>query len=115
MKITSTNDGGILLVLSAEEVGAIIKASQQTQLFDEPTPIFENIYKRLRIHSIAFIDELRQRYDRTWIDTKSEHFQEIRYRHRVTDYGVLLKLLQERGGIIAEMEGGKYARIRFLW
>jgi hypothetical protein len=115
MKITSTNDGGILLVLSAEEVGAIIKASQQTQLFEEPTPIFENIYKRLRVHSVAFIDELRDKYDRTWIDTRSEQFQDLRYKHRVTEYGMLFKLLQERGGIISEMEGGKYARVRFLW
>ena len=35
MKITSTNDGGVLIALSSEEVAAIAKASKQTDMFTE--------------------------------------------------------------------------------
>jgi len=115
MKITTTNDGGVMLTLSAEEVGAILKASQQTQLFEEPAPVCQNIYKGLREHSIAFVDELRQRYDRTWIDMKSDRFQEIRFRYQISNYGQNFKILEKRGGLISEMNGRKYSRIRFLW
>lgn len=115
MKITSTNDGGVLIALSPEEVGAMIKASKQTDMFTEPAPISNNIYKRLRANSIAFIDELRHKYDRTWIDTRSVAFQDIRHKHRVTNYGMIFKLIQERGGIVTEFKGPRYDRIRFLW
>lgn len=115
MKITSTNDGGVMLTLSAEEVGAILKASQQTQLFEEPTPVCQNIYKGLREHTVAFVNELRERYDRTWIDMKSERFQEIRYRHQISNYGQNFLIIENRGGLVSEMNGRKYARIRFLW
>lgn len=115
MKITSTNDGGVLIALSPEEVGAIVKASKQTDMFTEPAPLASNIYKGLRGNTRAFIDELRDRYDVAWIEMKSDQFQEIRYRHHMADTGILFKLLEERGGILSEREGGKYARVRFLW
>jgi len=115
MKITSTNDGGVLIALSPEEVGAIVKASKQTDMFTEPAPLASNIYKGLRGNTRAFIDELRDRYDAAWIETKSDQFQDILYRHRMSDTAILFRLLEERGGILSEREGGKYARVRFLW
>jgi hypothetical protein len=115
MKITSTNDGGVLIALSPEEVAAMVKASKQTDMFTEPAPLASNIYKGLRGNTRQFIDELRDKYDAAWIETKSEQFQDIRYRHRMTDTAILFRLLEERGGILSEREGGKYARVRFLW
>lgn len=115
MKITSTNDGGVLIALSPEEVGAMIKASKQTDMFTEPAPIQANIYKGLRLNTREFIDELRDKYDAAWIETRSDQFQDIRYKHHMSDTGILFRLLEERGGILSEREGGKYARVRFLW
>lgn len=115
MKITSTNDGGVLIALSPEEVSAIAKASKQTDMFTEPAPVSKNVYERLRGNSIAFLDELRDKYDAAWIDTSGEQFREIRYRHRISDTAVLFRLLEKRGAILLERKGNKYARVRFLW
>lgn len=115
MKITSTNDGGVLIALSPEEVGAMIKASKQTDMFSEPAPLTGDIYKCLRGNTRQFIDELRDKYDAAWVDTRSETFQDIRHKHRMIDTAVLFRTLEKRGGILSEREGNKYTRIRFLW
>jgi hypothetical protein len=115
MKITSTNDGGVILTLSAEEVGAIFKASVQTQLFEESKSLCENIYKGFRDNTREFIDELRKRYDTTWIDLKSESFEEIRHKHRILNYGQNFRILQRRGGLISDQRGKRMSRVRLLW
>jgi hypothetical protein len=115
MKITSTNDGGVLIALSAEEIGALLKASKQTDMFVEPRAISENIYKGLRSNTRDFVDELRDRYDGAWIETKTDQFQNIRHKHQMVHLSSMFRLLEDRGGMLCEREAGKHSRIRFLW
>ena len=115
MKITSTQDGGVVLHLSPDEVSVILKASKQAELFTEPKPVSENIYKHLRENTINFVEELRKTYGANWIDTTSDLFRSTRHRHQIDDPYQLIYQLEERGGVVVEHVSRRHKRVKFLW
>ncbi len=115
MKITSNSEGGVCLHLSADEITMVLKASKQIQLFPEPKPMTNDIYKRFRENSIRFLDELRSTNGNNWIDTSSDRFKSLRHKHHIEDPYQIIYILEERGGVVVEHISRRHKRIKFQW
>jgi hypothetical protein len=96
MKVRSSSEGGLVLLLSREEAQEIAKFINQPQLFDVALdPITEDPYLGLRANTKAFLDDCRSRFGDQWISWKDPSFNDLRKKHYVINAGMVFSRLEK--------------------